>query len=300
MIRYPFTAPQSLNSTSGPDILVRAWAEALEARPDKVRDINAGPLEPGDIPWHPVWSAALHERLAEGRPVVIGPNVIWANSRAPGAGAGEQRLLQHAEQGKVVAAFVLSRWYAELTRRRIAAPVHLLDFPLPRTWAAITPALRAESWAPFFYVKGGAAEAAIAAELARRWPDSTTITYGAFRRDDLIAAARRHACCIYISREDHFPLAAVEIGLVGCPIISDEKSCSGVLHGVTGLVVPVRERSSEAEFVWDAQAAARLGAEVKAARELDRGTVARITRYRHDPSRCAARAINLIEQRGAS
>jgi len=157
---------------------------------------------------------------------------------------------------------------------------HLVDYPLPSAWRAVDWFYKIERDA-LIVVKGGKEEEAIAAKLVERFPSNLVLRYGAWTRKDLMAAAASSRACFYISREDQYPLAAVEIGLMGCPIISDERSCPVVAHRLTGIVCPVRERSHAEPFTWSADAADRMAAEFAGAVAMDRPEIRRATIERH-------------------
>lgn len=273
---------RSLNSTSGPTVLEAALTEALE------HDARFGPyngdLGGDDILWVPTYAdtKALLAEIRKGRQVAIGPNVVFASSRRPGQALHEPELLAYTDYRAI---FFLSRWYSELGRIHFAQEDRhrILDFPLPAAWTA-------EPWQAtigrdaVIYVKGGPEEDAIAAEIGRHFGNSQiTIRYGAYTRAQLMEAARTSRACFYVSREDHYPLAAAEIGLMGCPIISDERSCPVALHGLTGVTVPVREWAPEDPFAWIGHAGTELAAMWDGAIGLDRVRIRETVLARHEP-----------------
>ena len=121
--------------------------------------------------------------------------------------------------------------------------------------------------------------------------------YGQFTREQLFDAARSSRVCFYVSREDHYPLTAVEIGLMGCPIVSDEKSCPVVAHGLTGIVAPVRERGESEPFAWTPDASERMAAEFEAAASLRPEEVRAATIAKHSPERCRERVAGAARRR---
>jgi len=281
-----------LDSTSGPTVLTAALTEALEA--DERFAPFAGEHIDADILWAPTYcdTPALLDWIRAGREVAIGPNVVFADSRRPGAGPHEPEILAY---DRYRAIFFLSRWYAELGRSHFRQQTRhrLVDFPLPFSW-------RAGPWRTVIdrdamvYLKGGPAEEAVAAQIAETFPTAALVRYGAFTRERLLQAARTSRACFYVSREDHYPLAAVEIGLMGCPIISDERSCPVALHGLTGVVVPVREWTPVAPFEWSDTAGEDLAAMWDAAIALDRARVRETVLTRHDPGAVVRRIATAL------
>jgi hypothetical protein len=160
---------------------------------------------------------------------------------------------------------------------------YILDYPLPQKWLTI-PIDAQNDFDAMIFLKGGAIEQTIANEIRTRIPRSVIIQYGAYTRDQLFDAARRSKCCFYISREDHYPLAAVEITLTGCPIVSDERSCPVLRHGANGILAAVRERGESDPFVWAKDAAERMAVEYAGACKLDRSMVRAATIAAHDPA----------------
>ncbi len=283
--RFPFAG--DLNSRSGPDVLVAALSEAL--RPDpRFADLNEQPWGPDDVAWFPVGHHLIAKFMAEGRPFAIGPNVLFGHSQHPGAYGIEPQLLAYQN---FAAVFTLSRWYSALQQKHFTqkSKHFILDYPLPQSWIPLANNKISERFVSsgMIFRKGGAAEQGIAVAIKMLLPANfhlTEIIYGRYSRSDLFYAAKCSPVCFYISSEDHYPLAAVEIGLMGCPIISDEKICSVVQHGITGIISAVRERGESDEFKWTDDAAERMIVEWKAATAMDRSAVREATIRKHDPA----------------
>jgi hypothetical protein len=70
---------------------------------------------------------------------------------------------------------------------------------------------------------------------------------------------------------------------MGCPIISDERSCPVLRHSVNGIIAAVRERGESDPFVWAKDAAERMAVEYAGACKLDRSMVRSATIAAHDP-----------------
>jgi len=281
--RLPFAPPDYLNSTSGPSVLLAAITEAVAGDPRFADTAHPGAAD--DLLWYPIYMhrPQVGAAVRAGRRLAIGPNVLFGNSAAPGAGDWERGVCAYTN---FQAVFTLSRWYSELTRRAMAQQDchYLLDFPLPATWAALRaggPVLRDA----FVYIKQASpVESAIAHEITAAFPGALVLGYGGYKRDDLLEAARSSRACFFISRDDHYPLSAVEISLMGCPIIADEKSCPPLIHRVTGIQAPVRERLEGTPAAWAADAAKRMIAEFPGALAMDRNAIREATLDRHDPA----------------
>lgn len=287
-IRFPFAG--NLNSHSGPDVLVGAITEAIRNDPRFV-DLNKSPWQEGDITWYPVLSQALLADIHAGRQIAIGPNVLFADSQQPGAGEHERRLMAYENYAAV---FTLSRWYSALQQRLfLQKRKHfVLDYPLPEQWLT-RPVLKEQKQPGFVFFKGGPAEYAIVQHFVnlRALP---VVQYGSYSRDQLFDQAGRSRVCFYVSREDHYPLAAVEIGLMGCPIISDERACPVIRHGVNGIICPVRERGEQERFAWTADAADRMLNEARGAESIPRDVVREATLTIHSAARFRDRVANIL------
>ncbi len=289
LCRFPFTPLTDLNSTSGPTVLVAAFSEALRAD-GRFADLNEPEWGVEDVPWFPVGHHLIQTRVRTGQEFAIGPNVVWGLSYHPGIGPLEKELMAYQN---FAAVFCLSRWYSASVQRGFVqkARHYLIDFPVPAAWEAL-PATSNPTHEFMLFVKGGAQEQAIAKALTEGPLAPFTnivLTYGRYERAQLLDAARRCRVCYYIGREDNYPLAAVEIGLMGCPIISDERSCPTMIHGLTGLCAPVRERCDHEPFAWAADAAERMAALHESARRLDRDMVRSVTLARNNRQEFAGR-----------
>lgn len=267
------------NSTSGPDVLLAGLAEAL--RFDK-RFVAVERAAPDEVIWFPTFHRMpeIIAAVMQKRPIAIGPNVLWGNSQTPNAGPHEPILANYTGFRAI---FSLSRWYAESLRRNMAQQTahHLVDFILPLAWQRL-PWRDVVTRDALIFCKGGPEEAAICDRLAQRFPSSTRLVYGQYKRADLLEAARTSRACFYVSREDHYPLAAVEIGLMGCPIVSDERACPVLAHRLTGITVPVRERCDHETFKWAPGSGDALAGAWRGALELDRTFIHEATLHRHD------------------
>lgn len=293
--RFPFGG--DLNARSGLDVMLGALSEALRGDPRFV-PMDDRPPAADEIDWHPVLSSRLLTNVRAGAICAIGPNVLYGHSQTPGATETEREVMACRVYAAV---FTFSRWYSELLRLTMAQRARhvLLDFPLPLMWTQLPWNAPRERGAMIF-LKGGEAERRLADGIASRHPDALVIEYGHYTRDALLDAARRSAVCYYVCREEHFGIAAVEITLMGCPIISDEKACPTVAHGITGRIAPIRERDTRAPFAWAPDAAERFLDEYDAARRLDRQFIRRAVLVRHDPQSAVAKIATALHLEGGN
>ena len=182
-------------------------------------------LHPGEIPW--VWlyrDAEMAVQLALwGWPFILGPNVLFKNSHLPGCDVNEMVLLDAAS---CRLQFTESEWYAALIQQhcnRNEAPIILWSYPIdPQPDGPL-----AAKYDLLIYLKnlGLGREAVLAQEC---WPNSNTVVYGKYNRDEMIRLARQSRAALYLSSDDRGPLAAAEIALAGCPLVGIERGCPWV------------------------------------------------------------------------
>ncbi|MGD0897973.1 MAG: hypothetical protein ABR915_09050 [Thermoguttaceae bacterium] len=195
-----------------------------------------GPLRDGDIPWFWSWEdrepAALCARTA--RPLVAGPNILFADSRHP-CGIEAEREICRAASCRLL--FTESPWYRDLIHRHLGpanhAPIVVWPYPIDPRPGNPLPA----EYDLLIYEKSGVCREVIDA-LCRLWPRSVRLRYGRYRREHLFEAARRSRCCLYCSDDDRGPLALAEILLTGCPAIGLPTGAPFVQDGRTGVLLP--------------------------------------------------------------
>lgn len=207
-----------------------------------------GKLGNGEIPWFWCWEdvRAACRWAAEGRPFILGPNVLFHNSRRPGRFAHE-RLLCNAASCKLL--LTESAWYRELIARHLGprnrAPIAVWPYPVMEagSWeleAGVPrqrlPQLPASSSQLLLYAKSGFDEGLLA-RLRQRFPGTVLLRYGRFRREALLAAARRCRVCVYLSDDDRGPLALAEVLCCGCPAVGVPTGAPWIEHGRNGAVV---------------------------------------------------------------
>lgn len=219
----------------GPSRGMFALQAALHAAPVPWLHIG-GFLRPGEIPW--VWSWQDIKLACEfsryGWPYIIGPNVLFSNSKAPGWARGEREIL---DSEQCVLQFTESPWYAALIAKHCnhnQAPIVLWPYPISPSPDGPMPA----ELDVLLYLKD-LSLGREALRLQQQYPKSAVVVYGKYARDDLISLARKSRCCVYLSRDDRGPLAAAEIAIAGCPLVGIDVGCPWCLE--PGFGVALRE-----------------------------------------------------------
>ena len=211
-----------------------ALQKALRARlPDWLK--IGGQLRDGEIPW--IWSWEDRQTAvaytAAGRPFVVGPNVLFADSRRPCRAPGERAICRAASCRLM---FTESAWYRDLIERyrgrRNRAPIVTWPYPIDPTPGGPLPG----EYDLLIYAKSGYEEQLIRS-LRRCFPRTYVLRYGGFTRPVLWNVARRSRCCLYLSDDDRGPLALAEILLSGCPAIGLPTGAPFIRHGTTGVTL---------------------------------------------------------------
>jgi hypothetical protein len=238
-----------------------------------------GTLQPDEIPWVWCWldiEVAIKAQV-DGRQFIIGPNVLFKNSREPGKGRGE-RFFCDASQCRLLV--TESQWYKELIEAnrgpRNTAPVAVWPYPIDPMPEGPLPA----KYDLLIYHKSdyGAADVGL---LRRVFPQSIEFRYGKYARADLIAAARQSRCCAYLSDDDRGPLALAEIMLCGCPAAGIPRGAPWIIDGLTGYLAAGTD-------IVDI-----VGA-VERARAIDRESVRDIAMGMFMPAAVAGQAIECL------
>ena len=234
-----------------------------------------GRLRPDEIPWFWCWSdrpaAAAYAR--RGRPFIAGPNVLFDNSRAPGAGRGEREVL-NAPSCQLL--FTESEWYRRLIERHRGpqnrAPIVIWPYPIdPKPDGPIS---RAE-YDVLIYVKSGRFPGLVA-EVQRRYARSRIVRYGHYHRERLWQLARRSRCCLYLSDDDRGPLALAEILLSGCPTVGLPTGAPFVQQGRTGIRLDQLATASCVEAIENCFEFHRHHVAALAAEQFDTGRIVHV------------------------
>jgi len=258
-----------------------ALQKALRARKlDWLR--IGGRLAADEIPWFWCWTdrPAAAACARSGRPFVAGPNVLFDNSRAPGAGQGERDVLA-APSCRVL--FTESEWYRRLIDRHRGphnrAPIVVWPYPIdPKPDGPIVPT----EYDLLIYTKSGHFPGLVA-ELGRRYARCRVIRYGHYERGRLMQLARRSRCCLYLSDDDRGPLALAEILLCGCPTVGVPTGAPFIEHGRTGILLDRLPLGGCVEAIEDCL-------------EFDRHEVAALAAEQFDTDRIVDVVVEALEQ----
>lgn len=268
---------------AGPSNGMWALQQALQQRIDQDR-IGwlriGGTLQVDEIPW--IWWAddrplALQcER--DGVPFIVGPNVVFIHSRNPRIDDQESGIL---DSRMCKAFFCHSQWYADLIRKHQGPMNHaeVYTWPYPINPLPAGPISATNDL--LIYSKSGPDRGAIIAALEKAFPSSKVIVYGQFKREELFEAARCSRCCVYLSDDDHGPLAQAEIMLSGCPTV-------GLVDGAPFLTVGVSGEFCE----WSIQS---MVDSIKQCLTMDRNTVASHARQQFDERSVLDNIIGILK-----
>jgi hypothetical protein len=229
-----------------------------------------GPLAEGEIPWFWCWDDrdAAAMCAAAGQPFILGPNVLFTDSRRP-CRLPVERELCNAANCRLL--FTESAWYRDLIERHRGpnnrAPIVLWPYPIDPQPGGPLPA----EYDLLVYAKGNY-RLGLVARLARHFPRLRLLVYGQFARQELFDAARQSRCCLYLSDDDRGPLALAEILLAGCPAIGVPTGAPFIQPGRTGILV-------------DRFHAEACRAAIPACHQLDRHAVAALAAQQFDTTR---------------
>jgi glycosyltransferase involved in cell wall biosynthesis len=194
-----------------------------------------GPLADGEMPWFWCWEdrTAACACAAANVPLVIGPNMLFANWAVPCGVPGERELCDAAS---CRLQFTESAWYRDWIRAHcgpaMRAPIVLWPYPIdPLPGGPLSPC-----YDLLIYEKSGF-DRGLPRQLRRRWPASVQVRYGRYRRERLIELARQSRACVYLSNSDRGPLALAEILLSGCPAVGVARGAPWIVDGQTGFQV---------------------------------------------------------------
>lgn len=231
---------REVNSTngSGPFNGQFALQRALRAYAPPWLKIG-GTIQRDELPWFWCWldAAAACACASEGRPFVIGPNILFHESGKPCQFAYERQLIA-APSCRL--SFTESAWYADLIRAHMppdsATPLVLWPYPIdplpsPQTDAA------ACSRDLLIYAKTGLVERLGLLGRAFTTHNCRLLVYGHYTRPELLDAARECRAALYLSDNDRGPLALAEILLCGCPAVGVSRGAPWIVDGRNGVLV---------------------------------------------------------------
>jgi len=263
----------------GPGNGMFALQRALRAaRPEWLH--VGGQLRHGEMPWFWCWEDRLAACAcaAVGMPLVIGPNMLFADWTAPCGVAGERELCNAAScRLQFTESAWYRRWILDHCGPAMRAPIVLWPYPIgPLPDGPLPPACDL-----LIYEKGGL-DRAVVEKLVRHWPASVRFRYGRFRREKLLDAARRARACAYLSNHDRGPLALAEVLLCGCPAVGIARGAPWIVDSLTGFTA----RSLECDALSDA---------LQRAMTLDRQAVRAAALERFDADRIVQTIIRALD-----
>ena len=247
-----------------------ALQKALRARAPGWLKIGAAPGD-GEIPWFWCWEDRADAAMCAvaGRPFVVGPNILFEDSRRPCKAPAETEICRAASCRLM---FTESQWYGELIERHRGqanrAPIVLWPYPIDPAPGGPLPA----EHDLLIYAKGNH-HRGLVARLTRRFRRVRLLVYRHFSRAELYAVARRSRCCLYLSDDDRGPLALAEILLCGCPSIGVRTGAPFVQHGCTGVMLDRFDPHSCIEAVTRCGELDRHAVAARAAEQFDTGRI---------------------------
>jgi len=188
------------------------------------------------IPWY--WNAGQARAAARdataGRPFIIGPNMLWVNRVRPNA-TRHERTIARAPTCRLI--FCHTPEYADCIRRGLGQHNAAEICPVPYPVWPEPPDLGTLPFFPLLiYYKSGPYDDLVTA-LRDRWPRAVVLRYGTHSRNTLLTLARQSRAAVYLSADDHGPLALAEILLSGCPVIGHRSTAPWIEPDQTGLYI---------------------------------------------------------------
>jgi len=198
-----------------------------------------GTLQRHEMPWFWCWldAAAACACASEGRPFVIGPNILFHDASRPCRFSHERQLVA-AESCRL--SFTESEWYRDLIAsqmpngsktRLVVWPYPIDPAPTPQTDAA------ACSRDLLIFAKTGLVERLGLLGRAFGTHNCRLLVYGHYKRPELLDAARECRAALYLSDNDRGPLALAEILLCGCPAVGVSRGAPWIVDGRNGVLV---------------------------------------------------------------
>jgi hypothetical protein len=266
----------------GPGNGMFALQRALRAaRPDWLH--IGGQLRDGELPWFWCWEDRLAACAcaAVDMPLVIGPNMLFANWTVPCAVAGERELCSSAScRLQFTESAWYRRWILDHCGQAMRAPIILWPYPINPLPTGPLPF----AYDLLIYEKSGFDRATVE-KLMRRWPASIRFRYGRFRREKLLNAARRARACVYLSNNDRGPLALAEILLCGCPAVGIARGAPWIVDGVTGFTARSLKYDALSDAIQRAMTLNRQAVRVAALERFDADTTVQTIIHALDAAR---------------
>src|SRR5262249_14306780 len=113
------------------------------------------------------------------------------------------------------------------------SPISLWPYPID----PLPPVPAAKPKLDLLILAKGGNRPGLVENLQARFPNSRTLSYGKFRREELYEAASRAKAAAYLSDIDRGPVAIAEILLAGCPVVGLPRGAPFIEEGVNGVYV---------------------------------------------------------------
>jgi len=226
MYRVQIIPEQStLGNNRGPAVGMFALQQALRKHglPDW---LSIGDGERLDYDVIPCYWLYTHGRDAvkcheQGRPFIIGQNMLFEDSRNPKR-YGHEWIICESPHCRLILTDGVGR-YEKLIGENLGAnsKAKVVAVPYPvRPSYYVSPLISDV----LIYAKSGYTEETIES-ICSEFQNCRVARYGQYTRKNLIHAASDAKCCLYLSDNDRMPIAAAEILLTGCPLIGTAYGC---------------------------------------------------------------------------
>lgn len=264
---------------TGPQNAMYALQKILNAMRPPWLSIG-GQMKRYELPWmwYPYDTPLAVHCEHSGIPYIIGPQVLFADSRYPGCNPPERVILS----GRFCRGFVTeSEWYKQLILEAKSpenpAPVVAIPTPVDPQPEPPLPYVRDL----LIYRKSGVSDELVDALHSRY--NSHVLTYGCFRREDLYQLARTSRACVYLSDDDRGPVALAEILLAGCPCVGVPRGAPWIHDGQTGYLIQ--------KFTLDA-----IQKALEPCMEMSRDAVRTVARRMFDPGDIGQQYIEALDK----
>ena len=233
--------------------------------------ILGGRLEDDEIPWFWCWldREEAVRRAVAARPFIVGPNVLFQNSRFPGRAPGERAICRAASCRLM---FTESAWYRALIDRQRGpenrAPIVVWPYPIEPRPGPPLPA----RFDLLLYLKSGYRRSLVA-RLRKHYRRTALVHYGRYRREELAALAQGSRAGVYLSDDDRGPLALAEMLLAGCPAVGIPRGAPFIEPGKTGFLIDRFDPDSVLEAVKRCHTLDRRRVAAAAAERFDTGRI---------------------------
>lgn len=289
----PVMSPGGDGPSNGMHALQRALMAKIESGLSWLT-IRPLPAIDNSLAWFWNWNDRRYANWwnSTGRPFIVGPNVLFMDSRNPRCDNLESGILD-AENCK--AFFCHTPWYRDLIAKHKGpsnpAAIELWPYPI----SPLPSGPQNLQYDLLIYAKNGH-RPGLLEFLASMFRSHIQIHYGKFKREELWDAASKSRACVYLADDDHGPLALQEILLSGCPVVGVSTGAPFVKDGVTGVMVDKMPSSPEFHSSYDdSQFLIRYLSAIGLAMTLDRQAVREFALNQFDENAIADKIIECLQ-----